>query len=76
MAEPELKSRSSRENVAKASSQEKMGGRYSARSLLLIPHGAGLHYSAMRSDAILPYAHIQCIVFECRGDRWEILTQK
>lgn len=31
MAEPELKSRS-RESVAKAASQEKMGGRYSARS--------------------------------------------
>lgn len=32
MAEPELKSRSSRESVAKAASQEKMGGRYSACS--------------------------------------------
>lgn len=29
MAEPELKSRSSRESVAKAVSQEKMGGEYS-----------------------------------------------
>lgn len=33
MAEPELKSRSSRESVAKAVSQEKMGGRYCACSL-------------------------------------------
>lgn len=32
MAEPELKSRSSRESVAKAASQEKIAGRYSACS--------------------------------------------
>lgn len=31
MAEPELKSRSSREDVAKAASRERMEGRWSAR---------------------------------------------
>lgn len=38
MAEPELKSRSSRDSVAKAASQEKMEGRYSACSFCCRHH--------------------------------------
>lgn len=62
MAEPELKSRSSRESVAKASSQEKMGGRYSACSRFcryhtvqgcIIPPCALMQYCLMQSSLLM-----------------------
>lgn len=52
MAEPELKLRSSRESVAKAVSQEKMGGRYSACSHSCI-------YHMVQGCIILPCALMQ-----------------
>lgn len=52
MAEPELKSRSSRESVAKAASQEEMEGRYSACS-----HSCGYHM--VQVCIIPPYTLMQ-----------------
>lgn len=47
MAEPELKSRSSREDVAKAASRERMEGRCAACWLSSTYHMAGLQDPAM-----------------------------
>lgn len=59
MAEPELKSRSSRESVAKAASQEKMEGRYSACS-----HSC--RYHMVQGCIIPPCALMQhCLMQKC-----------